>query len=55
MVIGKIKETSKDSNGVIPEEYQDFLQVFTSTEPTALPPHRDQDHHIPLLEGKMPP
>jgi len=54
-VIDKIKETSKDSKGGIPEEYQDFLQVFTSTEPTALPPHCDQDHHIPLLEGKMPP
>jgi len=55
MVIDKIKETSKDSEGGIPEEYEDFLQVFTSTEPTTLPPHRDQDHHIPLLEGKMPP
>jgi len=54
-VIDKIKETSKDSKGGIPEEYQDFLQVFTSTEPTTLPPHCDQDHHIPLLEGKMPP
>jgi len=54
-VIDKIKETSKDSKGGIPEEYQDFLQVFTSTEPTALPPHHDQDHHIPLLEAKMPP
>jgi len=54
-VIDKIKETCKDSMGGIPEEYQDFLEVFTSTEPTALPPHHDQDHQIPLLEGKMPP
>jgi len=54
-VIDKIKETSKDSKGGIPEEYQDFLEVFTSIEPTAPPPYRDQDHHIPLLEGKMPP
>jgi len=54
-VIDKIKETSKDSKGRIPEEYQDFLEIFTSIKPTAPPPHRDQDHHIPLLEGKMLP
>ena len=54
-MIDKIKETSKDSKGRIPEEYQDFLEIFTSIKPTAPPPHRDQDHHIPLLEGKMLP
>ena len=54
-VIDKIKETSKDSKGIVPEDYQNFLEIFTSIEPTAPPPHRDQDHHIPQMEGKMPP
>jgi len=29
--------------------------VFTEKEATAPPPHRTQDHHIPLEEAKMPP
>jgi len=54
-VIDKIKETSKDSKGIVPEDYQNFLEIFTSIEPTAPQLHRDQDHHIPQMEGKIPP
>jgi len=54
-VISKIKETSKTSKNPIPPEYHEFLEVFTEKEPTAPPPHRAHDHHIPLEEGKTPP
>jgi len=42
-------------NKLIPPEYHEFLEVFTEKEPVAPPPHRTQDHHIPLEKGKMPP
>jgi len=54
-VINKIKETSRTSKNPIPLEYHEFLDVFTEQEPTPPPPHRAQDHHIPLEEGKTPP
>jgi len=55
-IIDKIKETEKTRpQQTIPTEYHEFLPVFTETEPTMPPPHRIQDHHIPLEEGKTPP
>jgi len=54
-VIDEIKETSRTSKKPIPPEYHEFLDVFTEQEPTTPPPHRTQDHHIPLEEGKTPP
>ena len=54
-VINKIKETCKTNRNPIPLEYHEFLEVFTKKEPTAPPPHRTQDHHIPLEKGKTPP
>ena len=53
-VIDKIKETSRTNKKPIPLEYHEFLEVFTEMEPVAPPPHRTQDHHIPLEEGKTP-
>jgi len=53
-VINKIKENSKTSKNPIPPEYYKFLEVFTEKEPTAPPPHRTHNHHIPLEEGKRP-
>jgi len=55
MVIHKIKETSRTSKNPIPLEYHEFLDVFAKQEPATPPPHRMQDHHIPLEEGKTPP
>ena len=55
-VINKIKETSTpQTNLTIPPEYHEFLEVFSEKEPTAPPPHRTQDHYIPLEEGKTLP
>jgi len=54
-VIDEIKETSRMSKKPIPPEYHEFFDVFTEQEPTASPPHRMQDHHIPLEEVKTPP
>jgi len=53
--IDKIKETSRTSKKPIAQEYHEFLDVFTKQKPTTPPPHRTQDHHIPLEEGKTPP
>ena len=54
-VINKIKEPSRTSKKPISLEYHEFLEVFTKKEPMAPLPHRTQDHHIPLEEGKTPP
>jgi len=54
-IIDKIKETSKDSNNLIPLEYNEFLEAFTEREPTAPSPHHTHDHHIPLEKGKTLP
>jgi len=55
-VIDQIKETPRPrTNSAIPQEYYEFLEVFTEKEPIASPPHHTQDHHIPLEKGKMPP
>jgi hypothetical protein len=54
-VIDKIKKTSRPSKNPIPKEYHKFLEVFTEKEPMAPSPHRTQNHHIPLEEGKTPP
>jgi hypothetical protein len=40
---------------VVPREYHDYLSVFREKEAMGLPPHRHHDHHIPLLEGSIPP
>jgi hypothetical protein len=39
----------------IPKQYHEYLHLFDQKDPTALPPHRNHDHHIPLIEGKTPP
>jgi len=54
-VFDKIKETFRTCKKPIPPEYHEFLDVFTEQEPTTPPPHRTQDHHIPLEEEKAPP
>jgi len=40
---------------LIPEEYHEFLPLFSEVEASALPPHRPYDHKIPLKEGFVPP
>lgn len=39
----------------VPEEYQDFADVFSDAEAAVLPPHRPYDHRIDLDEGTRPP
>ena len=40
---------------LIPEEYHEFLPLFSEVEASALPPHRPYDHKIPLKEGFVTP
>jgi hypothetical protein len=58
-IMEKIKETEKEVPGkpedIVPKEYHEFLGVFASKEPTEPPPHRHQDHRIPLQPGTTPP
>jgi predicted aspartyl protease len=49
------KKHTNQPEGVVPQEYHDYLLVFKEKEAVGLPPHRHHDHHIPLLEGKIPP
>ena len=44
-----------ETNKVVPEEYHEFLNLFSEEEAKELPPHRIYDHTIPLVEGKQPP
>jgi hypothetical protein len=39
----------------IPNEYHEYLHLFDQKDPTELPPHRNHDHHIPLVDGKTAP
>jgi hypothetical protein len=49
------KEHTNRPEEVVPREYHDYLSVFREKEDVGLPPHQHHDHHIPLLEGKIPP
>ncbi|SOV08098.1 uncharacterized protein UDID_17285 [Ustilago sp. UG-2017a] len=40
---------------IIPQEYHQYLDVFSRVKANKLPPHRTYDHQIPLEEGKSPP
>lgn len=40
---------------IIPQEYHQYLDVFSRVKADKLPPHRTYDHQIPLEEGKSPP
>ena len=40
---------------VVPEEYHEFLNLFSEEETKGPPPHRIYDHLIPLMDGKQPP
>lgn len=39
----------------IPEEYKDFIDVFSQTKASSLPPHRSYDCAIDLLPSTTPP
>ncbi len=49
------KKDKPDPRDIVPEEYHEFLDVFSLKEAEKLPPHRDYDHEIVLEEGKKLP
>jgi hypothetical protein len=49
------KKHINQPEGAVPREYHNYLSVFKEMEAVGLPPHRRHDHHIPLLQGKIPP
>jgi hypothetical protein len=57
--VTRIIQTERKSHdpleGIVPPKYADYLSVFREKEAVGLPPHQHHDHHIPLLEGKVPP
>ncbi|KAM3518660.1 hypothetical protein MY4038_010031, partial [Beauveria bassiana] len=44
-----------DPKEKLPNEYYEFLDVFSKKEADKLPPHRSYDHSIQLKEGSEPP
>ena len=48
--LNKESSTPTDPKTKVPEEYHDFLKVFSKAEPDELAPHRPYDHRI-LLTG----
>jgi hypothetical protein len=51
-----VQSTMQSEVGDIPEDITKVVQEFTVVfeEPTALPPHREYDHTIPLLPNVLP-
>ncbi|SLM36152.1 Ribonuclease H-like domain [Lasallia pustulata] len=45
----------ESSTTLIPEAYQSLAEVFSEAQAETLPPHRERDHSINLLEGTTPP
>ena len=43
-----------DPKSVVPQEYHDFLDVFSKKNSDTLPPHRKYDHKIHLEEEQKP-
>jgi len=48
-------EPEEPAAKLVPEEYHEFLPIFSEKEARILPPHRYVDHAIPLEEGVKPP
>jgi hypothetical protein len=51
-----VQECDNTTDPVVPPEIQQILDTFAPvfTTPTGLPPHRQYDHHIPLIHGARP-
>jgi len=53
-----VTSVSKDDDlakNLVPQEYCDYLVLFSEKEARILPPSRYVDHTIPLIEGSKPP
>ncbi|HLO99762.1 MAG TPA: reverse transcriptase domain-containing protein [Fimbriimonas sp.] len=48
-------KTEEDPAKTVPEEYHDFLPLFSKKEASQLAPHRNVDHEIILEPGTKPP
>lgn len=46
---------SQDDSAGVPEEYHEYLDVFSKKKADQLPPHWPFDHRITLEDGKTPP
>jgi transposase InsO family protein len=44
-----------DLRSLVPQQYHEFLPLFSETVANRLPPHRPYDHRIPFKEGFEPP
>ena len=47
--------TREEFKSLIPDEYHEFIDLFSEKAAEKLPPQRPYDHSIPLVEGKSPP
>lgn len=51
----KHKREEKPIEQIVPPEFKEYLDVFSETLATKLPPHKLYNCRIELLEGKQPP
>ena len=51
----ELRAKSEDPREALPLEYADFAEVFSKVEADQLPPHREYDCPIDLVDGKVPP
>ena len=50
-----IDSTPIESEKIVPQDYHEYLDLFSEEEAKELPQHRIYDHTIPLIDGKQPP
>ena len=55
ILLNGIDSTSIESEKLVPQDYHEYLDLFSEEEVKELPPHRIYDHTIPLMDGKQPP
>jgi len=54
-IVRSLSKSYTDSREKLPQQYMDYVNVFSRKAADQLPPHRPQDHEINLVPGKQPP
>jgi len=54
-LVTSVSKSDDLAKNLVPQEYHDYLVLFSEKEARILPPSRYVDHAIPLIEGSKPP
>ena len=55
MQVNGIDSTPIESEKIVPQDYHEYLDLFSEEEAKELPPNRIYDHTLPLMDGKQSP